>query len=97
MRYTRPRNEVVSAPEDYAEKALNGCYHFIRRKQVKAWRDQNYEVHQLRRMHYSPNWFKEYHIFIHNTDGSSYNFRYYFHKEALETVVWLYEVAKVKR
>ncbi len=66
------------------------------RKQVKAWRDNNYEGVSTTSKALLIWWFKEEHI-IYNTDGSSYNFRYYFsQREALETIIWLYEVAQVK-
>lgn len=66
------------------------------RKQVKAWRDNNYKGVDATSKALLTWWFKEEHI-IYNTDGSSYNFRYYFsQREALETIIWLYEVAGVK-
>ena len=66
------------------------------RKQVQAWRNKNYEGASETSKALLIWWFKEEHT-LYNQDGSSYNFRYYFsQREALETVVWLYEVAKVK-
>ncbi len=66
------------------------------RKRVKAWRDKHYDGASETSRALLAWWFKEDHI-LYNQDGSSYNFRYYFsQREALETVVWLYEVAKVK-
>jgi type III restriction enzyme len=66
------------------------------RKQVKVWRDSNYKGVGNTSKALLTWWFKEEHI-IYNTDGSSYNFRYYFsQREALETIIWLYEVAGVK-
>lgn len=66
------------------------------RKKVKEWRDKNYEGASETSKALLTWWFKEEHI-IYNNDGSSYSFRYYFsQREALETVVWLYEIAKVK-
>lgn len=66
------------------------------RKQVKAWRDNNYEGASDTSKALLTWWFKEEHT-LYNQDGTSYNFRYYFsQREALETVVWLYEVAQVK-
>lgn len=66
------------------------------RKKVKEWRDKNYDGATNTSKALLNWWFKEEHI-IYKADGSSYNFRYYFaQREALETVVWLYEVAKVK-
>ncbi len=66
------------------------------RKHVNEWRNKNYEGASDTSKSLLSYWFKEDHI-IYNNDGSSYNFKYYFaQREALETVVWLYEIAKVK-
>ena len=66
------------------------------RKEVKVWRDKKYDGASETSKALLNWWFKEEHT-LYNTDGSSYNFRYYFaQREALETVIWLYEVAKVK-
>jgi type III restriction enzyme len=66
------------------------------RKEVKEWRDKKYDGASETSRALLNWWFKEDHI-IYNNDGSSYSFRYYFaQREALETVIWLYEVAQVK-
>ncbi len=66
------------------------------RKKVKEWRLNDYHGASDTSIALLNWWFKEDHI-MHNPDGTSYNFRYYFaQREALETVIWLYEVAKVK-
>jgi len=66
------------------------------RIKVKEWRDKNYESVSDTSKALLNWWFKEDHI-IYNKDGSYFDFKYYFaQREALETVVWLYEVAKVK-
>ncbi len=66
------------------------------RKQVKEWRNKNYEGASETSQALLNWWFKEEHI-ITEKDGSAYNFQYYFaQREAVETVVWLYDVAKVK-
>lgn len=66
------------------------------RKRVFEWRKQNYEGASETSKALLTWWFKEEHT-LYNQNGSSYDFRYYFsQREALETVVWLYEVAKVK-
>ncbi|HUC88912.1 MAG TPA: DEAD/DEAH box helicase family protein [Candidatus Paceibacterota bacterium] len=66
------------------------------RKKVKEWRDQNYKGASDTSIALLNWWFKEEHI-LADKDGTTYNFRYYFaQREALETVVWLYEVAQVK-
>ena len=66
------------------------------RKKVETWRANNYDGVSDTSRALLTWWFKEEHI-IYNADGTSFPFRYYFaQREALETVVWLYEVAKVK-
>lgn len=66
------------------------------RKRVFEWRKENYAGASETSKSLLSYWFKEEHI-IYNQDGSSYSFQYYFsQREALETVVWLYEVAGVK-
>jgi type III restriction enzyme len=66
------------------------------RKKVKEWRDKQYEGASETSKALLNWWFKEEHI-LYDQNGVSFNFRYYFaQREALETVVWLYEVAKVK-
>jgi len=66
------------------------------RKKVKVWRDENYKGASDTSIALLNWWFKGEHI-LYDKDGTTYNFRYYFaQREALETVVWLYEVAKVK-
>lgn len=94
-----PEIRWFPAPEDLREKGFEKLIPPLvaeLRKQVKAWRDNNYEGVSATSKALLIWWFREEHI-IYNTDGSSYNFRYYFsQREALETVIWLYEVAKVK-
>jgi type III restriction enzyme len=66
------------------------------RKKVKDWRDERYEGASETSKALLNWWFKEDHI-LYDEQGTASNFRYYFaQREALETVVWLYEVAKVK-
>jgi type III restriction enzyme len=66
------------------------------RRRVFDWRANNYEGASETSKALLTYWFKEDHI-MYNADGSTYNFRYYFsQREALETVVWLYEVAGVR-
>ena len=66
------------------------------REKVKEWRDKNYDGASDTSKALLNWWFKEEHI-IYDQHGVSSHFRYYFaQREALETVVWLYEVAKVK-
>lgn len=66
------------------------------RKRVFEWRKENYAGASETSKALLSYWFREEHI-LYNQDGSSYSFQYYFsQREALETVVWLYEVAEVK-
>ncbi len=94
-----PEIRWFPADEDLREKGFDKLIPPLvadLRKKVKEWRDKKYEGASETSKALLNWWFKEDHI-IYNADGSSYNFRYYFaQREALETVVWLYEVAKVK-
>ena len=66
------------------------------REKVKEWRDKNYDGASDTSKSLLNWWFKEEHI-LYDQHGVSSHFKYYFaQREALETVVWLYEVAKVK-
>ncbi len=66
------------------------------RRRVFEWRQDDYKGASETSKALLNWWFKEEHT-LYNNDGTSYNFRYYFsQREALETVVWLYEVAGVK-
>lgn len=66
------------------------------RKEVSSWRDKNYEGASNTSKILLKWWFKEEHT-LYGRDGNAYEFKYYFaQREALETVVWIYEVAKVR-
>ncbi len=66
------------------------------RKKVKEWRDNKYAEASETSKALLNWWFKEEHT-IFDLNGVSIPFRYYFsQREAVETVIWLYEVAKVK-
>jgi type III restriction enzyme len=66
------------------------------REKVKEWRDKNYDGASDTSKSLLNWWFKEEHI-LYDQYGVSSHFKYYFaQREALETVIWLYEVAKVK-
>jgi type III restriction enzyme len=94
-----PEIRWFPADEDLREKGFDKLIPPLvadLRKKVKEWRDNRYEGASDTSRALLNWWFKEEHI-IYNADGSFFNFRYYFaQREALETVVWLYEVAKVK-
>ncbi len=64
------------------------------RERVKYWRDNNYEGCTETSKVLLNWWFNEEHV-IYNADGSSSSFQYYFaQREAVETVIWLYDVEK---
>ena len=66
------------------------------RKNVSEWRDNNYNGASDVAMSLIKYWFLEEHI-ITNNDGSQYNFQYYFsQREAVETIIYLLEIAKVE-
>jgi type III restriction enzyme len=95
----KPEIRWFPADEDLREKGFEKLIPPLvaeLRKKVQEWRNNNYVGASDTSRALLTWWFKEEHI-IYNADGSSFGFRYYFsQREALETVVWLYEVAKVK-
>jgi type III restriction enzyme len=77
------------------DKLLPPLVHKIRKK-VKEWRDNNYEGASVTSKALLNWWFNTEH-FIANSDGTMTEFKYYFaQREAVETVIYLYEVAQVK-
>lgn len=94
-----PEIRWFPAPEDLRDKGFEKLIPPLvaeLRKKVKEWRDNNYAGASATSKTLLTWWFKEEHI-LYDKDGSPYTFRYYFsQREALETIVWLYEVAKVK-
>ena len=65
------------------------------RKKVKEWRDNNYNEASETSKALLNWWFKEEHT-VFDQNGLSTPFRYYFsQREAVETVIWLYDVVKV--
>ena len=65
------------------------------REQVKVWRDQNYEGATDTSRGLLRWWFQEEHL-LTGADGMAQEFRYYFaQREAIETIIYLYEVAGV--
>lgn len=66
------------------------------RQRVKAWRDSGYEGASTTSAALLNWWFAQEHL-QPKYDGSLVQFQYYFaQREAVETVIYLYEVAKVK-
>jgi len=95
----KPEIRWFPADEDLREKGFEKLIPPLvaeLRKMVQEWRDNGYEGTSETSKALLTWWFKEEHI-LYNADGTSYPFQYYFaQREALETVVWLYEVAQVK-
>ena len=81
--------------ETGAEKLMPPLVAEIRR-QVKAFRDAGYADASPTSRSLLNWWFKELHL-IPQVDGSAAEFRYFFaQQEAVETIVYLYDVARVK-
>jgi type III restriction enzyme len=77
------------------EKLLPPLVHKIR-KEVKEWRDNHYEGASATSKALLNWWFCKEHLQQAN-DGSMCEFKYYFaQQEAVETVIYLYEVAQIK-
>lgn len=77
------------------EKLLPPLVHKIR-QDVKEWRDAQYEGATATSRALLTWWFETEHI-LPQADGSLFDFKYYFaQREAVETVIYLYEVVKVK-
>jgi type III restriction enzyme len=65
------------------------------REKIAEWRDNNYKGASETSKALLNWWFKESHT-IYKEDGSSTLFQYYFaQREAVETIIWLYDVEKV--
>ncbi len=66
------------------------------RKNVKLWRDNNYNGASETSKSLLNWWFKEQHI-KYDKQGNSFKFQYYFaQREAVETIIWLYDVEKIE-
>jgi len=66
------------------------------RKLVKSWRDKNYEGATETSRALLKFWFQTQH-FIPKNDGSVDEFKFYFaQREAIETIIYLYDVVRVK-
>lgn len=88
-----PADEAMR--ESSYEKLIPPLVHKIR-NEVKAWRDASYAGATLTSIALLQWWFDTEHI-VPKADGTLEQFRYYFaQREAIETVIYLYEVAGVK-
>lgn len=68
----------------------------VLRKHVNEWREKDYDGCSETSKALLKWWFKTEHPII-NIDGTTYNFQYYFaQREAVETIIYLYEVVKIK-
>jgi len=66
------------------------------RKRIKEWRNKNYAGASTTSKALLNWWFKEEH-FTCGADGNAFQFQYYFaQREAVETIIWLYDVAGVR-
>ncbi len=66
------------------------------REQVKEWRDAGYEAASPTSKALLTWWFDTGHL-IEQADGAQTQFRYYFaQREAVETVIWLYDVRRAR-
>jgi type III restriction enzyme len=76
------------------EKLLPPLVHTLR-QEIKKWRDNNYKGVSETSRALLQWWFQTDHL-VETSEGTI-NFQYYFsQREAIETVIYLYEVAKVK-
>ncbi len=88
-----PADETLR--ETSYEKLLPPLVHKIR-KEIKDWRDNLYQGVSSSSKALLDWWFNTGHI-IPKSDGTMTDFKYYFaQREAIETVIYLYEVARVK-
>jgi type III restriction enzyme len=66
------------------------------RQEVHAWRDNGYPGASATSLALLRHWFETEHL-TENADGSLSTFKYYFsQREAVETVIWLYETKKAR-
>ncbi|MBW1940453.1 MAG: DEAD/DEAH box helicase family protein [Deltaproteobacteria bacterium] len=88
-----PADEALR--ESSYEKLLPPLVHELRKK-VKVWRENSYEGATDTSISLLNWWFNREHL-MPKADGSMATFQYYFaQREAVETVVYLYDVVKVK-
>ncbi|HOP47274.1 MAG TPA: DEAD/DEAH box helicase family protein [Desulfobacteraceae bacterium] len=88
-----PADEALR--ESSYEKLLPPLVHILRRE-VHSWREKGYEGASNTSVSLLNWWFKTEHL-IPQADGSVAPFKYYYaQREAVETVVYLYDVVKIK-
>ncbi len=88
-----PADETLR--ESSYEKLLPPLVHKIR-KEIKDWRDSKYKGASETSQALLNWWFNTEHM-VAKSDGTLSEFKYYFaQREAVETIIYLYEVAQVK-
>ena len=88
-----PADEALR--EQGSEKLLPPLVHELR-KQVKDWRNKQYEGASETSKALLNWWFKTEHM-MPGSDGVMFSFQYYFaQREAVETIIYLHEVANIK-
>lgn len=94
-----PDHRWFPADEDMRENAYDKLIPpFVAklRTEIHAWRQSDYAGASDTTRDLLKHWFRTQHL-IENSDGSLAEFRYYFaQREAVETVIWLYEVRKAR-
>ena len=94
-----PSIRWIPADEAYRETAANKLLPPLvdeLRKQVKAWRDEDYKGATETSRALLKFWFQTEHL-IPRSDGSVDEFQFYFaQREAIETIIYLYDVIRVK-
>ena len=94
-----PKIRWFPADEDLREKGYEKLLPPLvaeLRKKVKQWRDKNYEGASGTSKSLLNWWFKEEHNIL-DKNGIATPFKYYFaQREAVETIIWLYEIDKVQ-
>lgn len=88
-----PADEALR--EQSSEKLLPPLVHTLR-KEVKEWRNKNYDGVTETSKALLNWWFKNEHIMT-KPDGVLFDFQYYFgQREAVETIIYLHEIIKIK-
>ena len=88
-----PADEALR--ESSYEKLLPPLVHELRKK-VKAWRDNGYEGARDTSIALLNWWFNQEHL-LPKSDGTMEKFQYYFaQQEAVESIIYLYDVVNVK-
>ena len=94
-----PEQRWFPADETLRARPMKSCCRRSSQRsaqEVHAWRNKGYPGAFANFGHLLRHWFETEHL-IENADGSLSTFRYYFaQREAVETVIWLYEVRQAR-